>query len=113
MARIRSIKGEFFLDSDLGRKPPLARLLFAGLWIHADRKGVLEEELARLKHQILPYDKASIGKLLARLTPKHIVRYEAMGKKLIWIRNFAKHQHPHQKEQDSNLPLPSEEQKKP
>lgn len=112
MPRIRSLKADFFLDSALCKKPPLARLLFAGLWVYADRRGILEEDQERLKIQILPYDKAEMEPLLACLSPKHVVRYAKNGKNLIWIRNFIKHQKPHPKEPDSDLPLPSTAQEK-
>lgn len=109
MARIRSLKPEFFLDSKIGKKGPFTRLFFQGLWIHADREGRLEEDQERLKVQILPYDKIEVEELLKDLQGEFITRYEASGKRFIQINNFKRHQHPHPKEPDSEIPSPSTE----
>ena len=60
MARIRTIKPEFFhhhrlYRAELDAKLPL-RLAFAGLWCAADREGRFEWEPEQLKAAILPYD---------------------------------------------------------
>ena len=41
MARIRTIKPEFFTSDDICALSPLARLLYVGLWCEADREGRL------------------------------------------------------------------------
>ena len=41
MARIRTIKPEFFTSEDIVALSPLARLLFIALWCEADREGRL------------------------------------------------------------------------
>lgn len=41
MAKIRSIKMEFWLDEKIGSLPPEARLLYIGTWSLADDNGVL------------------------------------------------------------------------
>lgn len=43
MARARNIKPGFFINEDLVELPFSTRLLFAGLWIIADREGRLGE----------------------------------------------------------------------
>ena len=40
MAKIRSIKMEFWLDEKIGSLPPEARLLYIGTWSLADDNGV-------------------------------------------------------------------------
>ncbi len=107
MPRIRMIKPDFFLHEFLGSRPPLARLLFAGLWCHADREGRLQDRPTRLKLQILPYDACNIDELLDMLIDAEegvIKRYSYNGKKYIQIINFTKHQHCHFNEQDSDIP---------
>lgn len=105
MARARVLKPSFFLNTELADRHPLARLLFAGLWCHADRSGRLEDNPKKLKVIILPYDNCDIEKLLDSLSG-FIVRYEVDQKRYIQIVNFEKHQHPHVKEQESTIPAP-------
>jgi len=106
MARIRCIKPDFFLDSKLAKKHPLVRIFFQGLWCLADREGRLEEDLDKLKVQIIPYDKMSAEKCLSDLHPDFIDRYEIDQKRYIQVKNFTKHQHPHPKEPKSEYPKP-------
>ena len=104
MARIRSIKHDFFLDSKIAKKQPLVRLFFIGLWCLADKEGRLEEDPDRLKLQVLPYDKISVENCLAALHPDFIIRYQLGHKRYIQIKNFVKHQHPHPNETSFNIP---------
>jgi hypothetical protein len=107
MARLRTIKPGFFTDDDLGELPPLARLLYAGLWCQADREGRLEDRPKRLKVEILPYDACDISALLAKLAERGlIVRYTVAGQRYIAIPTFGKHQNPHVKEAASTIPAP-------
>lgn len=57
MARARNIKPAFFTNDELSELPPLARLLFIGLWTIADYKGCFEYKPKRLKVQLLPYER--------------------------------------------------------
>lgn len=112
MARTRQIKPDFFTDEDLAALSPYARLLFVGLWTLADRRGRLEERLAKIKACIFPYEDVSIDHLIEELaSPKQrggslIVRYEKDGRKYIQVCNFEKHQNCHPKEPDSTIPGP-------
>lgn len=107
MARSRNIKPGFFINEVLGELPPLARILFAGLWCHADREGRLEDRLKRLKPQILPYDECDIDALAQGLHDARLVhRYVIDGKGYIQVIEFNKHQNPHVKEQASTIPAP-------
>lgn len=111
MARIRSIKPEFFLDEELSSVPVLARLLFIGLWCLADREGRLEDKPKRIKAQILPWDPCDPDTLLSSLAATRlIIRYTAEnGKNYIQIRNFTKHQAPHHREPPSVIPDPDQD----
>ena len=106
MARIRTVKPDFFIDDDIAALDPLARLLFIGLWCLADKGGRLEDKPQRIKIQILPYDDCPIDSFLDDLANGgFIVRYEVEGQKLIQIKSFCKHQVVHHTEKDSILPL--------
>lgn len=106
MARIRYLKPEFFTDEDLAELPFEARLLFAGIWCHADKAGRLEDRPKFLKAMIFPYDKVDIDRLLSLLTNKPFInRYEGEdGKHLIDIPSWNRHQKPHHTEKESTLP---------
>ena len=107
-ARMRGIKPDFFLDEEVAGLPPLVRLLFIGLWTACDREGRTEDRPARLKAQILPYDDLDVDEALTLLAQRRfIVRYERGGRRLIQVRTFSQHQHPHPKEPRSILPMPS------
>lgn len=105
MARIRTIKPEFFTNEQLADLEPLARLLFVGLWTMADREGRLEDRPRRIKAEVLPHDNADIDTMLASLASAGlIVRYDSNGLKCIEIITFGEHQRPHPKEPPSSLP---------
>lgn len=103
MPRTRLLKPEFFLDAELCDLPIAARLLFAGLWVHADREGRLEDKPRELKVKVFPYeDSIDVDELLWRLhEAEFIVRYEAGGKRVVWIVKFLDHQSPHVNEKPS------------
>ena len=107
MARIRTIKPQFFLNEDIASFPPLVRLLFTGLWCLADREGRLEDRPVKIKVQLLPYDEIDIDSALSSLHERRfILRYEIKSEKYIQILNFLKHQQPHYKEVESEIPPP-------
>ena len=98
MARIRTIKPEFWSDSKTGTLSSDATKLFIGMLNFSDDYGVLENDTASLKAKIFPYRTESpsklVGKLLSdELFPKGLVAvmsHEQRG--YLWIRNFEKHQ---------------------
>ncbi len=105
MARARLLKPGFFTNSALGRLSMGARLVFQGLWCVADREGRLVDDPARLKVEILPYDKVNLDRLLDDLHEAgFIVRFESEGRRFIQVVNFAKHQRPHAREVPSTIP---------
>lgn len=104
MARIRTIKPEFFDDPDVIDLSMPARLLFIGLWTQADRRGRLLDEPRRLKIRLMPGDDVDVDALLGELAGSGLlVRYEVDGRQLLWIRHFERHQHPHVREVESIL----------
>ncbi len=107
MARTRNIKPEFFKHEGLAEIEPLGRLLFAGLWLLADREGRLEDRPKRIKTDTLPYDDCDVDNLLQKLAEKgFIIRYEVKGKRFIEIPTFKKHQHIVGTEKPSEIPGP-------
>lgn len=107
MARIRTIKPEFFTDEDVGRLPPLERVLYVGLWTEADRRGRLLDKPVTLKVKLLPYDDCDIGAMLQHLHEAGFIqRYQVDGTGYICIPRFEAHQRPHPKEVDCNYPEP-------
>jgi hypothetical protein len=93
MARIRTIKPEFFRHEQLAELPALCRLLFIGLWTLADRFGRLEDRPKRIKIEVLPYDSGDVNKMLDALAAAgFIVRYVVGGQRLIAIPSFETHQ---------------------
>jgi hypothetical protein len=110
MARIRSIKPEFFDDEELCALSPWHRLCFAGLWTQADRDGRLEDRPKRLKTKIFPYDDLDMEGLLVGLASAgFILRYEAGGRAYVQVLNFLRHQLPSRDEPPSELPMPTGE----
>jgi hypothetical protein len=94
MARIRSIKPEFWVDERLARISRDARLLFIGLWNVADEGGRLRGSTLLIRAQVFPYDAdVDVERLLVELEGgEFILRYSADGETYIWVRNFNKHQ---------------------
>lgn len=105
MARMRTLKPGFFTNEDLCELPPLARILFAGLWCWADREGRLHDRPRKFQAEILPYNRVAVGDFLDRLAKRgFIVRYRVGDESFIQIVNWKKHQNPHVKEPPSAIP---------
>lgn len=125
MKRTRQINPGFFTNDELADITPLGRLLFAGLWVIADREGRLEDRPKKIKAEILPYDNCDVDDLLNQLqNAGFIKRYKVdiprtdqgntmdMPKAdvgIIQVVNFTKYQHPHRNESASTLPPPTAE----
>ena len=105
MGRTRSIRPGFFLNEKLAEVEPLGRLLFAGLWTIADKRGRVEDRPRRIQAELLPYDDCDVDNLLNELsTGGFIHRYIVNGERYIEIVNFEKHQHCPGSEAESTIP---------
>lgn len=105
MARARNIKPGFFKNEDLASIDPHARLLFIGLWTHADKHGRFEVRVEKIKAEIFPYEQVMLESCLAQLWDKHFLTfYEAENKRFGQINNWKRHQTPHHKEVESGIP---------
>lgn len=93
VARIRTIKPEFWTDEKIVTLTPLARLLFIGLWNFVDDEGRAAYSPTRFKMQILPADAADISELLGELRRELLIEvYSVDGKEYVQCVNFSKHQ---------------------
>jgi hypothetical protein len=95
MSRIRSIHPGFFTDERLVSVTPEARLLFLGIGVEADDKGIFEWKPVTLKMRLFPADNFDVAALLVDLEREGVIlSYEIDGRKYGAIRNFRKHQRP-------------------
>lgn len=93
MARIRTIKPEFWTDEKIVSLSPLARLLFIGMWNFVDDDGRGEFSPKRLEMQILPADSVDISELLGELRGENLIKvYSVDNKEYFEVCNFTKHQ---------------------
>jgi len=108
MARARTLRHGFFTNDDLAELAPMVRLLFAGLWTIADREGRLLDRPKKIRAEILPYDDLDVSVALDQLAASgFLVRYEVDGVRAIAITHWRKHQRPHPREEQSQIPAPS------
>lgn len=98
MARIRSIKPDFFRhealqDAEIANPGKYPMMVFAGLWGHCDSKGRFEWRPRQLKLDILPFLPFDMAETLEILAKSGMVnRYEVDGKSYGEIPTFEKHQ---------------------
>lgn len=104
MARIRTIKPEFFTSEDIVSLSPMARLLYIALWCEADREGRMLWKPQTFKLRYLPADNCDVSALCAELVEAGLVRLYGDG--LAYIPAFSDHQHINPRETPSSLPEP-------
>lgn len=114
MARIRSIKPEFFTSEAIAAQPLSARLTFIGLWTYVDDNGVgLDNELL-ITAAVWPLERDNLETLartredIASLSRARLVsRYRDSRKSYIHVTSWEEHQkvdHPRK----PRYPLPNE-----
>lgn len=95
MSRIRSIHPGFFTDEEFVSISMEARLLFLGLGVEADDKGVFEWKPVTIKMRLFPADNIDIASALSELEGINAIHpYEIEGRNYGAIRNFRKFQRP-------------------
>lgn len=105
MARIRTIKPEFWTDDAITECSLSARLLFIGMWNFADDRGNIERSAKQMKMKIFPADVIEIEPLLRELLFHNLlIEYEVEDKKYLHIRTFTEHQRIN-RPSDTGLPL--------
>lgn len=104
MARIRTIKPEFWVSEQVAECSVNARLLFIGVWNFADDGGVIPRRPLQLKMQIFPADpftKEQIEGWTDELINAGLIhQFETEGVTYLWVTGWDKHQridHPNRK----------------
>jgi hypothetical protein len=93
MARIRTIKPDFWTDETLTECSLNARLLFIGTFNFADDNGNLEASAKQLKMKVFPADNIDCSPLLSELINHGLlIEYSVSGVKYLNIKGFKKHQ---------------------
>jgi hypothetical protein len=93
MARIRTIKPDFWTDEKVVELDFADRLLFIGMWNFADDQGYLDFSLKRVKMQVFPGDDVDVSRGLQRLHELGLIRlYSSPEGFVIHLINWEKHQ---------------------
>lgn len=108
MARIRTIKPEYYTHPETLALSIPARLLQAALWNQADDEGRLYDQPTKIAGNTFGEDDdIDVRALLAELAEwGRIIRYEVDGRRIIQCVNFRKHQRI-DKPRPSSLPTPT------
>jgi hypothetical protein len=112
MARIRTIKPEFWDDEKMATIPRDARLLFIGLWNFSDDYGVVKGHPTWIKNKVFPYDdikQAQFNEWLVTLEKiRAIISFDCNGEKFYYIRTFLDHQRVDKPSQTRNPEAPTD-----
>jgi hypothetical protein len=104
MARIRTIKPEFFTSEDIVSLSPMARILYIALWCEADKEGRMVWKPKTFKMRYLPADSVKITDLCDELVNSGLI--VLYGDCYAFIPSFKSHQHVNPRETPSQLPEP-------
>jgi hypothetical protein len=113
MARIRSIKPEFFKHGDLqdleiANPGQYVMLVYAGLWTQCDKNGVFYYKARELKNEILPYIVFDMQRTLDILEKEgYFIKYTVENREYGYIPKFSKYQFPVKNEKDSPPKYPA------
>ena len=94
MARNRMLNPDFWLDEEIAKISPLARLLYQGLWgICDDNNATLPNRPEWIKAQVFPYESVNTPQLLGELSGiGKVILFSHENKEYWYIKNFFKHQ---------------------
>lgn len=96
MARIRSIKPEFWTSQQIVECSTNARLLFVGLWNFSDDNGIHPAEPKRLKMEIFPGDEFTVEQIagwIGELLKAGLLHeYGSEGRRYWLVTGWKKHQ---------------------
>ena len=111
MARIRTIKPEFFTSLTIASLPISARLTFIGLWTHVDDEGRCVDDARLVKAAVWPLDDvtaADVEQDLKALDESSLItRYMLGERSYMAITNWREHQRI-DRATKSKLPAPPE-----
>jgi hypothetical protein len=114
MARIRSVKPEFWSDPEMTRLPRDVRFFYVALWNFADEDGRLSADTRYLKTVTFPLDddvteEIITGWLRALAQAGRVELYVAQGKAFAFLPKLAVHQNLSPEKQSKHLPAPSDQ----
>ena len=116
MARIRTIKPEFFTSLTIAGLPIEARLTFIGLWTHVDDEGRCVDDARLIKAAVWPLDdriSTDVENDLRTLSESSLIlRYKVGGRSYLTVRGWVEHQRINRPTK-SKLPPPSDSPKPP
>jgi len=93
MARIRSIKPDFWTDEKIVELSYEARLFFIGSWNFADDSGNLQRSAKKLKMQIFPADVIDCEPIIQTLIDEGLfIEYSVNEETFLHIKGFKDHQ---------------------
>lgn len=96
MARIRTIKPEFWTSEQIMECDPLTRLLFIGLWNFCDDAGNHPLSSKTIKALVFPGDditSSDVQRMLDELSSNNLIAfYESSGKRYLHVTGWAAHQ---------------------
>ena len=96
MARIRTVKPEFWVSEQIISCSPLARLLFIGMWNFCDDSGIHPTSFVRLRAEIFPGDDISVTEIetwIDELINKGLINeYVSKGKGYWIVTGWKNHQ---------------------
>lgn len=93
MARIRTIKPEFWVDDQIVELDYATRLLFIGLWNFVDDEGYVEYKAKRIKMQIFPADSLDVSGMLTNLIQTgRLAEFASDQGNLLRVVNWDRHQ---------------------
>jgi hypothetical protein len=103
MARIRTVKPEFWTDEKMAKLSRDARLVYIGIWNHSDDKGVCRGNPTLLRSQIFPFTESPYfdhdmtlekftGLLKELEQMRRIYKFSVDGEDFYMVKNFPRHQ---------------------
>lgn len=96
MARIRTIKPEFWTSEQVADCSPNTRLLFIGMWSFCDDNGIHPASLKRIKMEVFPSDSISESELQAAIQQliesRLLSEYDVEGKRFWQVTGWHNHQ---------------------
>lgn len=113
MARIRTIKPEFWTSEQVADCSPNTRLLFIGMWSFCDDNGIHPASLKRIKMEVFPSDSISESELQTAIkeliTSRLLSEYDVAGKRFWQVTGW--HNHQRIDRPTYKFPLPTEIEK--
>jgi uncharacterized phage protein (TIGR02220 family) len=96
LARIRTIKPEFWTSEQIVECSPTTRLLFIGMWNFCDDHGIHPDSVKRLKMEVFPSDTISgddIKGMVNELMQAKILEHYVVAEQGYWrVTGWSKHQ---------------------